>query len=253
VTSLMGLLLGSALQLLQPALWGGAVYALMTALGLGLAVGCLLFGQRVALRTGGRNAVLLLACALLAFALCGLRATQFAAQGLAPELEGRDVTVTGVIGAMPQRHETGIRFRLEVESATASGVVVRIPPRIYLGWYGGAIPDSGGLLELQRRAPDLRAGERWRMTLRLKAPHGNSNPHGFDYELWLWEQGLQARGSPCLPSCMNCASCQDLRCASHRLHSSAINPAMATMNGSRKKNTMSRGRFSHQAQSSRSH
>ena len=32
------------------------------------------------------------------------------------------------------------------------------------------------------------------MTVRLKAPHGNSNPHGFDYELWLWEQGLQATG-----------------------------------------------------------
>ena len=30
--------------------------------------------------------------------------------------------------------------------------------------------------------------------MRLKAPHGNSNPHGFDYELWLWEQGLQATG-----------------------------------------------------------
>ncbi|MBK7120678.1 MAG: ComEC family DNA internalization-related competence protein [Comamonadaceae bacterium] len=32
------------------------------------------------------------------------------------------------------------------------------------------------------------------MTVRLKAPHGNLNPHGFDYELWLWEQGLQATG-----------------------------------------------------------
>ncbi|MGH8819736.1 MAG: DNA internalization-related competence protein ComEC/Rec2, partial [Rhodoferax sp.] len=41
---------------------------------------------------------------------------------------------------------------------------------------------------------DVRAGERWRMTVRLKAPHGNSNPYGFDYELWLWEQGLQATG-----------------------------------------------------------
>ena len=32
------------------------------------------------------------------------------------------------------------------------------------------------------------------MTVRLKAPHGNLNPHGFDYELWLWEQGVQATG-----------------------------------------------------------
>ena len=51
-----------------------------------------------------------------------------------------------------------------------------------------------GVFELQRQTPELHAGERWQMTLRLKAPHGNSNPHGFDYELWLWEQGLQATG-----------------------------------------------------------
>jgi competence protein ComEC len=30
--------------------------------------------------------------------------------------------------------------------------------------------------------------------VRLKAPHGHINPHGFDHELWLWEQGLQATG-----------------------------------------------------------
>jgi competence protein ComEC len=40
----------------------------------------------------------------------------------------------------------------------------------------------------------MAAGERWQLTVRLKAPHGGSNPFGFDYELWLWEQGLQATG-----------------------------------------------------------
>jgi competence protein ComEC len=48
--------------------------------------------------------------------------------------------------------------------------------------------------ESQRQPQTLRAGENWQMTVRLKAPHGNSNPHGFDYELWLWEQGIQATG-----------------------------------------------------------
>jgi competence protein ComEC len=38
------------------------------------------------------------------------------------------------------------------------------------------------------------AGERWRLTVRLKAPHGNRNPHGFDSELWMWEQGVHASG-----------------------------------------------------------
>jgi competence protein ComEC len=141
-----------------------------------------------------RAVFILLACALLAFALCGLRAARFAAQGLDPELEGRDIAVTGVVAAMPQRNETGVRFRLEVEDASAGGSPVRIPPQLYLGWYGGAIPDRDGMLELQRQAPELRAGERWQMTVRLKAPHGNSNPYGFDYELWLWEQGLQGTG-----------------------------------------------------------
>jgi competence protein ComEC len=32
------------------------------------------------------------------------------------------------------------------------------------------------------------------MTVRIKAPHGSFNFQGFDYELWLWEQGVQATG-----------------------------------------------------------
>lgn len=30
------------------------------------------------------------------------------------------------------------------------------------------------------------------MTVRLRAPHWSRNPNGFDYELWLWERGVQA-------------------------------------------------------------
>ena len=40
----------------------------------------------------------------------------------------------------------------------------------------------------------MQAGERWLLPLRLKAPHGSRNPFGFDYELWLWERGVQATG-----------------------------------------------------------
>ena len=38
----------------------------------------------------------------------------------------------------------------------------------------------------------MQAGERWQLTVRPKAPHGGRNPYGFDYELYLWEQGVQA-------------------------------------------------------------
>src|SRR6185369_13335250 len=192
--ALSGVVAGSALQLQQPALWGWPAYALMLTPVLALLVSWNFSVARLRKRAGLRAAVALVAFALFAFGLCGLRSLQFAAQGLDPALEGRDLAVTGVVAAMPQRNQTGLRFRLEVESATMGDAPVRIPPQLYLGWYGGVIPDPDGIFELQRQSPELHAGERWRMTLRLKAPHGNSNPHGFDYELWLWEQGLQATG-----------------------------------------------------------
>jgi predicted membrane metal-binding protein len=40
----------------------------------------------------------------------------------------------------------------------------------------------------------MRAGQRWRFTVRLRQPHGPLNPHGFDLELWLFEQGIRASG-----------------------------------------------------------
>ena len=137
---------------------------------------------------------LALRCWLLA--LAGLRASVYAEQALDAGLEGRDVAVSGVIAAMPQRSETGLRFRLDVESAQQQGQTVRLPPRLYLAWYAdrfaGGDADLGD--ELQRQPAALQAGERWQFTVRLKAPHGASNPFGYDFELWLWEQGLQATG-----------------------------------------------------------
>ena len=42
--------------------------------------------------------------------------------------------------------------------------------------------------------PALGAGERWRLVVRLKRPHGTVNPHGFDVEAWLLENGFRATG-----------------------------------------------------------
>ncbi|MFX5510376.1 DUF4131 domain-containing protein, partial [Acinetobacter baumannii] len=42
--------------------------------------------------------------------------------------------------------------------------------------------------------PDLRPGDRWRLQVRLKRPHGNANPDGFDYELWLLQDDVRATG-----------------------------------------------------------
>ena len=133
--------------------------------------------------------------ALLAFSVTGLRAVQQASQALPPELERQDVQVLGVVAAMPQLHEAGVRFAFDVEQAwrvASDGVIdaapIALPPRLMVGWYNG----FGAAGELQRQPMAIVAGERWRFTLRPEAPHGNVNPHGFDYELWLWEQGVGA-------------------------------------------------------------
>ena len=198
---------GVALQLQQSQLWAGWCYGLMGLPGV-LALGYRVFNRgkiRSVAGTPARVAVALLAAAF-GFGLTGLRATQFQATALNPAFEGQDIEVIGRVVAMPQRSEDATRFRLGVESAQLNGKPIVLPKQILLGWYAGfgareakAALNSGDdpaefSLELQRQPQNLRAGERWQMTVRLKAPHGNSNPHGFDYELWLWEQGIQATG-----------------------------------------------------------
>jgi competence protein ComEC len=189
--SLAGGVLGVALQLQQPALWLGCAYA-----GL-LAVGVL--GGLWAWRQTWPPVVLalaLLAGALTGFGLTGARAAHFAASALDPALQGVDIEVIGRIASLPQRNAQGERFELVVELARRAGDAVQLPRRVQLGWYGGASAQpEGQAWSLQAVSPGLRAGERWRFTVRLRSPHGNANPHGFDRERWLWEQGIQATGT----------------------------------------------------------
>lgn len=192
--ALVGLLAGTALQIGQAQLWRWEVYAAVVAIALVLLVRSVAPGRS----SGSARSLLVLALAtgLAAWGLTGSRAWVYQSLALDPGLEGRDILVTGVVSEMPQFNEAGSRFRLSVESARLEGRDVRLPAVLALGWYTGSLGTAAdGLLpELQRQPVPLQAGERWRMAVRLKAPHGNSNPFGFDYELWLWEQGVQATG-----------------------------------------------------------
>ena len=132
----------------------------------------------------------LVGIALLAFASSSLRAGTRLADALPAALEGRDVQVTGVVASLPQRSASGLRFRFGVEGAVLDGQPVVLPTMLALGWYSGFHEDAAA----SQPRGELRAGQRWRFTLRLRQPHGNLNPHGFDYELQLFEQGLRATG-----------------------------------------------------------
>lgn len=192
VPILLGVVAGTACQLQQPRLFTVVAYASAVA-GAGL---LLVLAMAMRWRAAGRwrGLVLLLAALVLSGATTGWRAAAYASGGLDPALEDRDLVVTGVVAAMPQRNDVGLRFRFEVEAARIGTRAVRVPPMVSLGWYAGPWAASAGAFDDQRQAPGLRAGERWQFTLRLRAPHGAVNPGGFDFELWMWEQGLQATG-----------------------------------------------------------
>jgi competence protein ComEC len=171
---------GAALQLQQAQLWAASLYAGLLGAALLLAAP----GWRWR-RQGAGFALLLVALAALSFGQTGWRAAARVADRLDPALEGRDLVVTGMIASLPVLAPNGQRFRFDVEHALATdGKAVALPPLLGLGWYH----DDGNA------PPALRAGERWRLAMRLKAPHGARNPHGFDYELWLFEQRIGATG-----------------------------------------------------------
>lgn len=207
----LGWIAGTALQLQQAQLWVGEAYwglaaaALMSAY-IATRIGVSRFAwvrsashllSRASAGAGVQAAVWLVLAAtlsaVLAFAQAGVRASHYAQSALNPALEGRTLQVVGIVANLPQRMEDSARFRFEVESARdTDGALVQLPPQLLLGWYGKRLNGSDDTV--QTPPADLRPGDRWQLAVRLKAPHGHINPHGFDYELWLWEQGLQATG-----------------------------------------------------------
>jgi competence protein ComEC len=104
---------------------------------------------------------------------------------LAPQLEkadeGRDIELVGTVAKLPHDFGQGVRFQFAVEQVPTQQATV--PPLLALSWYRG-----------EGQSLQLHPGERWRLTVRLQRPHGNANPHGFDYEAWLLGQGIRATG-----------------------------------------------------------
>jgi len=123
------------------------------------------------------------AAAVIGWSYVAWRAELRLADALPAGWEGHDVVVTGVVASLPQEFERGLRLVFRVEDSAAP-----LPPLISLAWYRGFRDEEWHSL------PEVHAGERWRLTVRLKRPHGNINPHGFDYEGWLLQQGIRATG-----------------------------------------------------------
>ncbi len=95
-------------------------------------------------------------------------------------LEGKDLYIEGVIASLPDQTIERASFEFMVERLYLNDTEQSSPGRVRLGWY--------------RNASQLITGERWGLIVRLKQPHGFSNPGGFDYEGWLFQKDIRATG-----------------------------------------------------------
>jgi len=131
-----------------------------------------------------RYAAILFASALLGATWGAVAAHMALADALPHRQEGVDVAIIGTVDSLPHAFEGGTRFNFRVERVVTPNTTV--PGRIALSWYGRQdVPETNTLPE---------PGERWQLIVRLQRPHGNANPHGFDYEAWLLAQGIRATG-----------------------------------------------------------
>lgn len=91
-------------------------------------------------------------------------------------LDGRTLWLEGQVVGLPEAADGVLRFQLQ----DARSRRAELPARMRLAWYGG---------------PPVLAGERWRLAVNLKRPHGLVNPQRFDYEAWLLAQRIGATGT----------------------------------------------------------
>ncbi|MYN47560.1 DUF4131 domain-containing protein [Pseudoduganella sp. FT93W] len=155
-----------------------------------------------------RGAPLLLSgmAALAGFFWAALMAQLALLTPLAQADEGRDLLVEGIVESLPYRSADVVRCDFRIEHIY-SDTHQTIPQRVALGWYASQGRHPGP-------PPELEPGQRWRLQLRLTRPHGQANPHGFDYEVWLLEQGIGAsavvrhsRAPLLLDAFVPCGSC----------------------------------------------
>ena len=118
-------------------------------------------------------------CRAAASFLLGACLAGFAAQGLIgdrlpPALEGETLTVVGRVLDFTDARADPVRFLLETRDDAG------LPSRLRLSWYDAPVVP--------------RIGETWELRVRLRVPRGFSNPLRFDYEHWLFRQGIGATG-----------------------------------------------------------
>ena len=120
---------------------------------------------------------------LVGACLCGLAVMWLAVESrlddrLDSAWENQTLTIEVYIIDFPKKKADTLRFIAAPVGRS------ELPGRLRLSWY---LPQ-----DLPQDLPLV--GQLWQLQVKLRRPHGYSNPHGFDYEGWLFRKGIGATG-----------------------------------------------------------
>ena len=99
------------------------------------------------------------------------------AWSLPTELESKKLLITGYIASLPITKPHHISFEFKTNTIAE----VKTSTKLKLGWYN-------------EYPKNLHVGDKWQLFVRLKRPHGTSNPDGFDLEKHLLVHHIRATG-----------------------------------------------------------
>lgn len=128
-------------------------------------------------------AAVCVASGCVGFGYAAWRAELRLAVALPPAWQARDIDVTGHIVRMLAHDAGKASFLFAVESWPAWSGAAKLPQLIQLSWVARDVP-----------LPRIEPGARWRLTVRLKRPHGEGNFGLRDVETTLLSRGVRATG-----------------------------------------------------------
>ncbi len=99
---------------------------------------------------------------------------------LPAKMLGQDLQVSGYIIQIPKPRPGSSSFLFRADTLSHAGNQFHDSWLFRLSWY--------------ENPPVLTSGDRWQLTVRLKQAHGFMNPGSFDYEGWLYAQGVKYTG-----------------------------------------------------------
>lgn len=141
---------------------------------LGLA-GALLWRQAGPRRLAG--------AALVGLALACLHGRASLSAQLPAAASGHEYLIEGRVAGLPLHEPDATRFEFVVDHAGEHGPLL-VGRKLRLGWYVRP-PDT---------VPEVPAGSRWRLKVKLRTPRGLVNPGGFDFERRALEHRIAATG-----------------------------------------------------------